>query len=712
MIEEHFRNKIWTSLQHPYKHAVSDFAYINDALPGVTNIESALDWILAVLYPNQQPAVADVGSLPLVGNTINDYRVVLDDGDGKAASYRWEQREGDASPSWYKIYDMDWGESSVLSNFLNKTQDVYAYKAGIDDLDSSGNPIVGTLAGQTLYGGASANTNLTLFANSGDGVGVNTGFVQIGDNFRPITDNAFDIGTATERIKDIYLSNSTIINTMTISSGSIIDSTGTIDFDNENLVTTGQVDANTASITTSLDVATMTIAGGSITDSSGAIDFGNENLSTTGTLESGTHTIGNLVLASGSITNISGTIDFDNENLTTTGSVSGGDADFTLLDVDNIRLDLNTISITNLNGNLNLLANGTGVIDLQSPTTSLNLTVTGILDVTGQIDIDNLRLDGNILSSTNLNGNIELSPNGTGSIVPNANVTPGTDNSHSLGLTGSRYTSLFLSTSIGDGTNVFTMSDFMTLRNVPFRDAARTQPAQAGDALFYDAVSGTFLASAPDSEIDHGTLSGILDDDHTQYLLLAGRSGGQEVIGGTDANDNLTLESTSNATKGFILVKDDLAPNTDASFAAGWNGTDLGDASRNFRDLYMKGEAHGFRVENFLDAGLPASSGQNIGRLAYATDTKKLYIDTGTSLVTAGVSKHVEDLVFNGTDTTKDVDVSANITDARNAIKQLFDNADDFNPIYCDIKAISATTVRIVTGSALPAGSYRLIVIE
>lgn len=39
----------------------------------------------------------------------------------------------------------------------------------------------------------------------------------------------------------------------------------------------------------------------------------------------------------------------------------------------------------------------------------------------------------------------------------------------------------------------------------------------------------------------------------TDYFKLSGRSGGQVASGGTDASDNLTLQSTSNATKGKIL---------------------------------------------------------------------------------------------------------------------------------------------------------------
>ncbi|MDG0815785.1 hypothetical protein [Bdellovibrio svalbardensis] len=43
-------------------------------------------------------------------------------------------------------------------------------------------------------------------------------------------------------------------------------------------------------------------------------------------------------------------------------------------------------------------------------------------------------------------------------------------------------------------------------------------------------------------------------DTFTQYALLAGRAGGQSLNGGTAASNNLTLDSTSNATKGYVLL--------------------------------------------------------------------------------------------------------------------------------------------------------------
>lgn len=43
-------------------------------------------------------------------------------------------------------------------------------------------------------------------------------------------------------------------------------------------------------------------------------------------------------------------------------------------------------------------------------------------------------------------------------------------------------------------------------------------------------------------------------DPHTGYALLVGRSGGQTLIGGTAAGNNLVLQTTSNGTKGKVLV--------------------------------------------------------------------------------------------------------------------------------------------------------------
>src|SRR5690606_37355063 len=68
-----------------------------------------------------------------------------------------------------------------------------------------------------------------------------------------------------------------------------------------------------------------------------------------------------------------------------------------------------------------------------------------------------------------------------------------------------------------------------------------------------DITSGTFddarIAQSNVTQhqgaIEHGSIAGLSDDDHSQYALLAGRSGGQTLYGSTDSGESLTLAGTS-----------------------------------------------------------------------------------------------------------------------------------------------------------------------
>lgn len=699
MHTEHSRFEIWNQAQHPFKHTLEDFAYTNPAVPGVTTLQSTLDYIFAVLYPQTMPAVNTPGDLPLVGNTINDFRVVYDDGDGNAAAYRWEKREDEVSPSWHKIYDMDWGADSVLASFLTVTQDLYVWRDGRSQLDPAGNPIVGTYAGQTIYGGKLTGENLTLNANFTD----NTGYVQTDNHFRPTADGTIDLGTSSEQWRDVYIANSAVIGTLTLSPGVIEDSGGLLDFISTDLTTNGDITANVFS-GSSVVLGNLTISDGSIVDTDGAIDFANNALTTTGDITANAVNAGTLTIAAGSITDSSGSISFDNENLVTTGTLGAGNTTVTRLDSDNLRIDGNTISVLNSNGNLILQANGTGIIDAQSALTTLGITTTGTSTVTGQLNVDNLRIDGNVISSTNLNGNIDLTPNGTGHVTT-PDLVPSADNTPDIGAVATRYKNLYLAGSIGDGSTSVTQTTLQSLRDI-------NVGVTAGMSLFWD--GSKWVASAPDTEITHGSLSGLTTGDagHTQFVMLAGRTSGQTIQGGTGAGELLVLESTSDVSKGTVQVKDHFRPFTNASFSGSWSGTDLGGSSNYFRDLYTKGELKNGRIENFTFGTLPANSSQNIGRMSWTTDRSRMYVDTGTTWAAVSYGKFLSDVSFDGVVTTKDVDVSASIVDARQAIWQLRDNANDYEIIYTVIRATSASNVRIVTNAALPAGSYRLIGIE
>lgn len=691
IFEHSHRARIYNPSQHPYKHTLEDFTYTHDAMPGVSTLQAALDWIFTVFYPRTQDPVDEVTDLPVVGNTIGDYRVVLDDGDGKAAGYQWQQREGDASAQWYKISDMDWGVSGILSQFLLKTQDVYAYRYGYDDVDEDGVALTGDLAGQRLYGGASAGTHLLLFANSGDGTGPSTGYVQFGDNARPLSDSAFSLGTTTYRWLKVWTDELTS-GTLTLGSGSIVDGSGSISFGDENLATTGQI-TGTALLATG--ASTLTLDAGSITDSSGAISFGDEALSTSGSVAAG-----NLLLSAASITSGTGAISFDNEDLTTTGVITGG-----RLNVDNTRLDGNTLSSTNVGGDLELDTNGSGSIFLKKDTYGLADLYVGsssanFVSITGRIfatgsgaaahRIDNVTFMASTLGTTS--GSLTLG-SFAGGVISTGVFKPSTDGTLDLGEVASRWNSIYLDNSIGDGTNAITIANLLTFRDVG-------TPVD-GDALFW--LGGKWVASAPNTEIDHGTVTGLADDDHTQYALLLGRSGGQTLIGGTASGDDLTLTSTSHGTKGDIILASRLWMSVD-------NTWDFGDATHRVKDLYIAGQAIGLRAQNATTAGEPSASASNVGRLYFNTDEKDLMVDLGGTWKKVSVEKYtIQDAVtWDGSTSTKTYTVSADVSDARLCLWQFYSNSDTYEQVQVKITK-SQTQVTITSQAPLPVGTYTLV---
>lgn len=64
-----------------------------------------------------------------------------------------------------------------------------------------------------------------------------------------------------------------------------------------------------------------------------------------------------------------------------------------------------------------------------------NTTITGTTDITGDLDVDNINIDGNSITSTDTNGNINITPNGTGSVVIDGLSFPQADGSANQVLT-------------------------------------------------------------------------------------------------------------------------------------------------------------------------------------------------------------------------------------------------------------------------------------
>jgi len=146
-------------------------------------------------------------------------------------------------------------------------------------------------------------------------------------------------------------------------------------------------------------------------------------------------------------------------------------------------------------------------------------------------------------------------------------------------------------------------------------------------------------------DIDHGGVTGLTDDDHSQYPLLAGRSGGQTLTGGTGSEDTLTFESTSNSTKGDIIFSSRLV---------------LFDGVSNPPDFSMKDATDGtFTIiknnGGFTDfLGQSSSVGINIrrGAFIFGDESPELLAD-GTGDVYVGSDFVVDDhVIFQAQDET------------------------------------------------------------
>jgi len=92
------------------------------------------------------------------------------------------------------------------------------------------------------------------------------------------------------------------------------------------------------------------------------------------------------------------------------------------LDAEGVRIKDNTISTNASNANLELSANGTGIIDIKDAMTTVGQTITGDVVIDGQFDIDNISINGNGIIATNSNGGILINPNGTGMITLGGNT--------------------------------------------------------------------------------------------------------------------------------------------------------------------------------------------------------------------------------------------------------------------------------------------------
>jgi trimeric autotransporter adhesin len=155
-------------------------------------------------------------------------------------------------------------------------------------------------------------------------------------------------------------------------------------------------------------------------------------------------------------------------NTTVSGSLTTG-----TFNVGDLNIDASGKITTDTNGDVNIDPSGTGAIVLTGP-----ITHTGTQTTTGQMNVDNLRLDGNVLSATS--GSITLTP------ADGQNVTVGGTNTK-LTAAEANFTLMEATTIRGDVLEIDTSDGDLTINTqgtgtIDFNTPTQTTIGSAGGA--------------------------------------------------------------------------------------------------------------------------------------------------------------------------------------------------------------------------------------
>lgn len=215
-----------------------------------------------------------------------------------------------------------------------------------------------------------------------------------------------------------------------------------------------------------LAAASLTLGwSGQLAQARGGTGSNNGSITGTSTLTftaTGSNNI-DLVTSTGEV-NI-GKVDIDSgtiDGVTIGGTTVATSISSALLNVDNIRIDGNAITSTNTNGNIDLTPNGSGEVNITKVDIDSG-TIDGVTIATSTasltlLDVDNIRIDSNTISSTNSNGNIVLAPNGTGDVQLDADTVRVGDSGVAATVTTNGAGNLTLNTNGGTNSGTITIN--------------------------------------------------------------------------------------------------------------------------------------------------------------------------------------------------------------------------------------------------------------
>ena len=419
-------------------------------------------------------------------------------------------------------------------------------------IDSATN-IVDIEADTNITGNLSVTGNFTLGGNItiGDADTDSVSFASdINSNILPNTDNTFDLGSTSKRWKNIYVNN----------------------FDNGDV----KIEGNTITTQDSNSDLELNSAG------TGSVRVPNSNFEVTGTATfndtttfNDAVTINNNATVTGAI-NQTGDTTTINANLTVQdGLTVNGNTQ-----LENINISGNKIQTTESNSDLELDAAGTGRVvfpnadlevggDLEviGTATFANLAASGTITantitvntstINGQLNLEDIEINDNFITTTESNSNLELRAAGTGKIVFPSNDV---DITGDLSVTGTvQFNSLSGNVY---STNVLTVNEVLDIKG-----QAQFEDIEINDNYITTTLSNSNLelrANGTGTIVirDNGTVKGDLQVDGTTTLVGA-LTGTTATFDDLIINNNMTVQGQINFDN--IQINDNTITTTDSN---------------------------------------------------------------------------------------------------------------------------------------------------
>lgn len=434
--------------------------------------------------------------------------------------------------------------------------------------------------------------DITIEINASDEVqvkdsGIST--VKIG-NSQVTADKLASNSVTTSKITDANVTNAKLANsTITVAGdtgSNAIDLGDTLTVTGTDPVQTG-VSGDT--LTISIDDATTTTKGiASFNSTNFSVTSGAVSIADNG-IALGTKTTGDYVATVG-VTAGTG--------LSVTGTGEG--ASVVLAGVDATTTTKGVASFATANFTVISGAVAAKDITLGSSTLTLGSTTNSLAGLQ-QITIDNIDINGNSITSTDTNGNINLTPDGSGEVVASTlTVSDLTDNRVVLAGT---------SGALQDNSNLTFNGTTLTVTGSIAVDNITL------DANTISTSSGNLTLTSTGGEVTATSLA--VSDLTSGRIVLAGTSGALE------DNANLTYDGS------LFTVGGDILPATTDTY-------DLGSSSVRWQDLHLNGTLTG-PATFIID---PAAIGDNTGKVIIAGD---LQVD-GTTTTINSTTLTVDDL--------------------------------------------------------------------